>query len=126
MADSNENDDKWTEGKIPTDEASRRKIIGKVLQIQVTVSYRNNIYTWQGQFKLQTDGSPMGVHLSGEISRLDTADTTQKLQTLCEENDIEVDLLDVYVDDADSVMGIIPYGYYWDGNKIQYDESRIM
>mgnify|MGYP003326363475 CR=1 FL=1 len=67
----------------------------------------------------------MGDHLSGEISRLDTADITRKFDVICDQNNIEVDLLDVYVDDADSVMGVIPYGHYWNGKELLYDQARI-
>ena len=56
---------------------------------------------------------PIGLDLSGEIGRLETAETDKAITIKCEENGIKVDLSKRYVDDKTVVLGCIPYGYRW-------------
>ena len=63
--------------------------------------------------KIQDDGCPIGLDLSGEIGRLETAETDKAIALKCEENAIQIDLSRRYVDDLTKAMGIIPKGYRW-------------
>ena len=84
MSGADTEDHKWTGGSIPTSEADKRKILGKVLEIAVLLIFRSNAYTWKGEIRLQTDGAPIGLDLSGEIGRLETAETDKAISIKCE------------------------------------------
>lgn len=66
------------------------------------------------------------MDLSGEIGRLETAETDKAIALKCEENDIEVDISRRYVDDLTKAMGCIPHGYRWKDGKIQFNEDWIV
>ena len=67
-------DDKWTEANVPTSPSDRKKIIGKVLEIAVNKIFDSNTYTIGGKIRVQEQGSPIGLDLSGEKARLEMAD----------------------------------------------------
>ena len=73
--------------------------------------YRSNVYTFNNQVKVQTDGSPIGLDLSKEIGRVETGESDQAFTQLCEENRIKLDADGRYVDDKNNVLAAIPYGY---------------
>ena len=50
--------------------------------------------------RIQRDGAPIGLDLSGEIGRLEMGDWDGHMLDLCESNMIEVDVSDRYVDDV--------------------------
>ena len=103
-------DDKWTEGVIPYDTKERKRILGRVMAIAVDKVFTSNAYTFAGTIRIQADGAPIGLDLSGEIGRLEMGDWDDKMAELCESNLIQVDLTDRYVDDVDTMLGAIPHG----------------
>ena len=116
-------DEKWTEGTIPTDMASKREILGKVLEIAVVKIFKSNIYRFGGNTYLQTDGAPIGMDLSGEIGRLVMAIWDGDFMELCDANNIVIDLNERYVDDDDMVMPAIPTGFRLDEGKLVFREE---
>ena len=76
-------DDKWTDGVVPENPADKKKIIGKVLEIAVTKIFESNAYTFNGDIRIQENGSPIGLDLSGEIARLEMVDWDQEFSELC-------------------------------------------
>ena len=99
--------------------------MGKVLEIATLLIFRSNAYTWRGGLKLQGDGCPIGLDLSGEIGRLETAETDITISLKCEENDIQVDLSKRYVDDKTDILGSIPFGYRWCDGQVQFNNKWI-
>ena len=73
--------------------------------------------------RIQSDGSPIRLDLSGEIALLEMGDWDIEMKEKCEANMVEVDLSDRYVDDVDIVMGAIPHGYRWVKERLEYDEE---
>ena len=61
---------KWTEGIVPARNEDRMKVLAKVLELAIRKVYACNVYTYGGKIFLQTDGSPIGMDLSGELGRL--------------------------------------------------------
>ena len=83
MTGDSDTDDKWTEGKIPETEVDKRKVLGKVLEIAVLTIYKNNVYTFRCELKVEKDGS-------GEIGRLETGETNIKIKEVCEINNLSL------------------------------------
>ena len=104
-------DEKWTEGTVPYRGDERKVILGRVMDIAVRKVFNSNAYTFAGKTRIQSDGSPIGLDLSGEIGRLEMGDWDVELVELCDRNCVKVDLSDRYVDDVDIVMNAIPHGF---------------
>ena len=123
MTGDDPDDEKWTTGVVPTSEEIRRKILGRVLHIAVNKVFSSNAYTFAGVMRIQSDGCPIGLDLSGEIGRLEMGDWDGRMLELCASNMIKVDVSDRYVDDVDTILGAIPYGFRWVDNCIQFDPA---
>ena len=87
----------------------------------VTVIFKSNVYTVKNQIKVQSDGAPIGLDLSGEIGRLETAESDIAIAELCEATHILLDVDGRYVDDDNNVLSAIPYGYRWQVDKVVYN-----
>ena len=87
--------------------------------------FKSNVYTYGGKTYLQSEGAPIGLDLSGEIGRLETADTSTKISNLYEENGIKLDYAGMYVDDLNNILGLIPFGYRWVNGEIQYNADWV-
>ena len=101
-------DDKWTEGQVPYDTKSRKKIVGKVLELAIVKIFKSNVYKCAGKTYLQTDGAPIGLDLSGEVGRLVMALFDVDFMEKCCSNHIDIDLNARYVDDDDLVQSATP------------------
>ena len=91
------------------------------MHIAVIKVFESNAYTFAGVTRIQSEGAPIGLDLSGEIGRLDMGYWDVEMKEICESNMVKIDLSDRYVDDVDTVMGAIPHGYRWVNNMLQYD-----
>ena len=116
-------DDKWTLGRVPDSEGERKRILGRVMAIAVNKVFSSNVYTFAGEIRLQAHGSPIGLDLSGEIARLEMGVWDSEVTELCEKNGVKIDMSDRYVDDIDAILGAIPHGYRWTGERLEYDLS---
>ena len=86
---------------------------------------RSNVYKFEGKFYLQTDGAPIGLDLSGEIGRLVMALFDVEFMEICDQNKIQVDLNQRYVDNDDLVQPAIPKGYRLSRGKIAYKKEWL-
>ena len=87
-------DEKWTKGRVPSDERDKKVILGRVMDIAVRKVFSSNAYTFAGKLRVQSDGAPIGLDLSGEIGRLEMEDWDVELAKICESNCVKVDLMD--------------------------------
>ena len=46
-----------------------------------------------------------------------------EMKKVCENNLVKIDMSDRYVDDIDTIMGAIPHGYRWTGERLEYDQN---
>ena len=99
----------------------RKVILGRVLDIAVRKVFSSNAYTFAGRIRIQSDGAPIGLDLSGDIGRLEMGDWDTRMAELCVTNCVEVAMSDRYVDDVDTIMKAIPHGYRWTGHRVKYN-----
>ena len=118
MTGSKPEDPKWTEAHVPESKSDKKKILGKLMELAVIKIFTSNVYTFGGVFRLQSEGSPIGLDLSGEISRLEMGSWDIDFAELRDQNGVKLDLNKRYVDDKNVFLGSIPPGYRWSGNKI--------
>ena len=93
------------------------------MDIAVRKVFSSNAYTFAGKTRIQSDGSPIGLDLSGEIGRLEMGDWDVELAEICERNCVKGDLSDRYVNDINIVMNTISHGYRWTGEMLEYDQQ---
>ena len=92
------------------------------MDIAVRKVFSSNAYTFAGKTRIQSDGSPIGLDLSGEIGRLEMGDWDVELAEICKRNCVKVDLSNRYVNDVNIVMNAIPNGNRWTGDMLDYDQ----
>ena len=132
MSGAEEDDGKWTRGRLPKTRSEELKILGHVLSVATEKVYNNNIYTFNGEKRIQKKGSPIGLDLSGEIGRLEMGDWDLKMAERLEENGIFVECNGRYVDDVDIVIEAIPPGWRWveetsdHGGRMEYDDDWVL
>ena len=125
MTGSSVKDEKWTAGVIPPTEEGKRKVLGKVLELYVLKIFSSNVYSFMGETRVQRNGAPIGLDLSGEIGRLETGEVDREFAELCEQNKVKLDLDTRYVDDKQNVMGAIPYGFRWVNTAIVFNADWV-
>ena len=130
MSGATEDDEKWTRGRLPKTRSEELKILGHTLSVATKKVYENNIYTFNGEKRIQKEGSPIGLDLSGEIGRLEMGDWDLKMANKLEENGIYVECNGRYVDDVDIVIEAIPPGWRFvedeSGGRLEYDDEWVI
>ena len=123
---NNEDNDQWIWPKREVPEADRTELIGIMLEIGVRIMFRNLIYSFGGEYYLQTEGGPIGIRGTGAVSKLVTRDFCQKLKRVLEEGGIEVKMLKMYVDDGRLVLTYVEKGAIYNpmSKKIEYTEDQ--
>ena len=83
----NEDNDQWIWPKVEIPEQDRTELIGVMLEIGIRVMFRNLVYSFGGEYYLQTEGGPIGIRGTGAVSKLITRDFCQKLKRVLEEGE---------------------------------------
>ena len=131
MSGAAEVDPKWVGGSEPVGREEEMKVVGRVLSIATDTIYKSNVYTFGGEYKIQKEGSPIGLDLSGEVGRLEMGDFDRLMEEKLEENGIKVDCNGRYVDDINTIIQAIPFGWRWvegiegQSGRMEYDDKWV-
>ena len=75
---------------------------------------RNHFYTINGEIRRQSDGSPIGLDISVEITGLYMSSWDRKFLSLCKRTGLKILLYKRYVDDTVILLKEINPGWVWD------------
>ena len=64
--------------RTPTQE-EQRKLFGKALEIMIITCMNNHVYQFENQFRIQKQGGPIGLKLTGEIADCIMIDWDKKI-----------------------------------------------
>ena len=85
--------------KEPKNRREKMKLVGKFVELVVIEVFSNHIYEYGGKIYLQGEGGPIGLSLSGAISRVVMAVWDRKVGELCSLNGVKMWFQARYVDD---------------------------
>ena len=106
-------------------EVEKRKMIALALEVGVKVAFKSHLYQFGGKTYLQKDGGPIGVRLSGAVSRIVMGEWDSQLLSILDENNVKVWLSARYVDDITLLLAALKLGYKWNEStrKLEYKKE---
>ena len=94
--------DKWVWRMKPElySKEMKNKVIAKLIEILVTVTFETHVYKWAGKLYKQKKGGPIGLRASGTVAKIAMEEWIRGLGMRLEELGFTVHLLRKYVDDV--------------------------
>ena len=97
----------------------------EALALSVKVAMESNVYMFDNQIRVQSDGGGIGVQLTGVLAEIKMIKWCKKFyEKLCELK-LENDLLERFVDDITVCPTIIPPGWKYKEGEMMFIESEI-
>ena len=81
------------------------------------------MYQFEGKMRIQSEGGPIGLRLTGVVARLVMKFWEKKFLELVKENLITIYLLAWYVDDVNLLVKALEMGWRWTGQKLEWKEE---
>ena len=85
----------------------------------------NHIYMYDDKIKLQTQGGPIGLQLTGILAQLFMIWWDKQIQTTMKQLGLELRMYKSYVDDINMVMKATKPGLRFDGTELVSSETTI-
>ena len=101
------------------------KIFGKILEIMIIAVMKHHIYTFNGETRLQSDGGPIGLELTGALARVYMIYWDKHFTDLAQKNNIKLDMYKRYVDDVNFVTKALPPGTVNRGSFEHFSASTL-
>ena len=94
--------EKWAPCDNPNTE-QKKKLLGMAIAMGVKIVMVNHTYSVGDKFYLQTEGGPIGLELTGAISRVFMNSWDKKYLKKVEESDLVMKMYTRYIDDSNQV-----------------------
>ena len=120
--DSEDSKERWIWKKHPDSFSpqEKRKLLGKVVEILVKVTFENHFYKWNNNIYRQTRGGPIGLRAAQSLARIIMDFWLQECKQKLMSGGIVTKLLDKYVDDVLAVLESLPLGSRWVEGRVEY------
>ena len=114
----------WIKPKRNPNSQEQRKMFGKALEIMLTSCMNNHIYLFENNTRIQKQGGPIGLKLTGEIADCLMIDWDQQLLRKLKEYEITPELYTRFKDDIEIAMDSLEKGCKLVDGKIIVDENK--
>ena len=108
----------------PITKEEKKKMIGKVIEEAIKVTFSNHTYTYRNEFYKQIKGGAIGLRLTGVVARLVMDKWATLFRKHLKEAGVSEYLIEKYVDDVNVVTGILDIGWSW--IKVTYKKEEIL
>ena len=117
-----ENNDKWKEVRSPG-ERQKKKMLGLAIAEGIRTCMANHVYCMGDKVYLQSEGGPIGLELTGAVSRPFMARYDRMYLERVKQAGMDMKLYERYVDDSNQICEVPPLGakYDKDNRKIIID-----
>jgi hypothetical protein len=116
---------KWTwEGKREASKEEKRKMMGRLMRKIVVIIMGNHLYQFDGKLYRQLTGGPIGLLLTGTISRIVMLEWDKIFLRKLEGMDLSPEMYFRYVDDQGVGMWAVPAGMKFVNGMIVIDEEE--
>ena len=102
----------------------QRKMFGKALELLLTTCMDNHVYQFGNKVRLQQNGGPIGLKLTGEIADCLMIDWDMKLLTELKKYRLIPEVYTRFKDDIEIVIESLEKGSRIEGDKIVVDEKK--
>ena len=114
---------KWIFDRVDFTEEEKRKLLGKVIEVAVRTTFRNHVYQFEGQMRVQAEGGPIGLRLTGAVARTVMDYWAKKFREMAKQNKMTLYMFKKYVDDVNLVMETLGRGYRWNGKAMEWKQE---
>ena len=110
---SEKNDSKWTETRAPGSR-QKRTLLALAIATAVRVVLKNHTYKVGDTIFRQTEGGPIGLELTGTVSRPFMMKWNKHYLEKVEQAGMSMHLYKIYVDDSNQIAEVLPTGSEYD------------
>ena len=114
----------WTKPKRAPTEEEERIMFGKALEMMLILCMDNNVYQFQNRVRLQKQGGPIGLKLTGEIADCLMIDWDKKLLSKLKEYNIIPEVYTRFKDDIEIVVESLEKGSMLVEEHLIIDENK--
>ena len=114
---------KWEFSRTDFTEMEKRNLLAKVVEIAVRTTFRNHLYQFEGKMRVQAEGGPIGLRLTGVVARIVMDYWARKFKELVKANNLTIYMFRKYVDDINLVMEALGIGYRWNGEQMEWKKE---
>ena len=103
----NEPEGHWVFPRLPATKEERTKLFGKVLEVVITSTFKNHIYSYRNTLYKQLKGGAIGLRLTGVVARIVMDRWARMFKQELKKAEIPVYLMRKYVDDVNLAVGLL-------------------
>ena len=118
-----EDDDIIPPKREPTPNEKRR-MLGKVWEIMTIVSMKNHVYKFGGKIRIQKEGGPIGLGLTGEVADCAMVDWDNKLLEKLSQLGIHPAIYKRFKDDITMLLERLEKGTVFKDGKLVIDDQK--
>ena len=115
--------EQWKLPKVTLTELDKRRIVATIIKIGVMTMFNSHVYTFGGRCYLQSKGGPIGLRSTCAVARVTMLDWDKKYKKRLEDNNVEAEDNDRYMDDVRTWLHSIKPGWKWVGEELLFCES---
>jgi hypothetical protein len=119
-----ENEENWTRGRVPGCN-QKKKMMGIAIANGVKVCMENHVYKVGDKNYLQMEGGPIGLELTGAVSRAFMWRWDKMYLEKARKAGMEIEMYERYVDDSNQIAVVPPKGAKYDTRekKVKVDKD---
>ena len=119
------NDDDWEAPKRNPTKKEKRNMLGKALEILVVNVMENHVYTFGNEIRIQSEGGPIGLSLTGELADAFMVEWDKEVVKRVKEVGVDLLLYERYKDDINVVAVSVERGTEIKDGKLVINEEKI-
>ena len=102
----------------------KRRMLGKVIEIMTIVSMKNHVYKFGGEARVQRQGGPIGLGLTGEVAECAMIDWDKRLLQKLSGLGIHPALYKRFKDDITILLEKLENGTIYKNGKLEIDDNK--
>ena len=107
------------------DDCTKKKLLTEALRIVLLTLLRTHIYEFAGSLKLQKEGGPIGMEITGVVAQVFMVWWDRQLKQRLNQINLQVKMHQRYVDDTNIIAKQTPVGAGYDGEQMTINEATI-
>ena len=111
---------KWILRQRQLTEMEKRQILAEVIYHGVKTVFKNHVYQFEGQIRIQRRGGAIGGELTQVVARVVMDKWMEMFKEKMLQNNTKIYLGKKYVDDVNLILGTLKAGTKWNGTSLEW------